>query len=33
MAELAEWESFYMIVGSAAGTLIGLQFVADDVMQ
>jgi hypothetical protein len=27
MAELAEWESFYVIVGSAAGTLIGLQFV------
>lgn len=28
MAELAGWESFYLIVGSAAGTLIGLQFVA-----
>jgi hypothetical protein len=27
MAELAEWESFYVIVGSAAGTLIGLRFV------
>ena len=27
MAELAEWESFYVIVGSAAGALIGLQFV------
>lgn len=27
MAELAEWESFYLIVGSAAGALIGLQFV------
>ena len=27
MAELAGWDSFYMIVGSAAGALIGLQFV------
>jgi len=27
MSELAEWESFYVIVGSAAGALIGLQFV------
>jgi hypothetical protein len=27
MAELAHWESFYVIVGSAAGALIGLQFV------
>jgi len=27
MAELAEWESFYVIVGAAAGALIGLQFV------
>jgi energy-converting hydrogenase Eha subunit A len=27
MAELAEWDSFYLIVGSAAGALIGLQFV------
>jgi hypothetical protein len=27
MAELAEWESFYVIVGSAAAALIGLQFV------
>jgi len=25
MSELAEWESFYVIVGSAAGALIGLQ--------
>ena len=25
--ELIEWESFYVIVGSAAGALIGLQFV------
>src|SRR5215467_8866380 len=25
--ELVEWESFYVIVGSAAGALIGLQFV------
>ncbi|TMH32389.1 MAG: hypothetical protein E6H63_02680 [Betaproteobacteria bacterium] len=27
MPELAEWESFYVIVGAAAGALIGLQFV------
>jgi len=27
MAELAEWDSFYVIVGSAAGALIGLQLV------
>lgn len=27
MSELAKWDSFYVIVGSAAGTLIGLQFV------
>jgi hypothetical protein len=27
MIELAEWDSFYLIVGSAAGALIGLQFV------
>ncbi len=27
MSELAEWDSFYVIVGSAAGALIGLQFV------
>ena len=27
MPEFAEWDSFYGIVGSAAGTLIGLQFV------
>ena len=27
MAEYAEWESFYVIVGAAAGALIGLQFV------
>jgi hypothetical protein len=27
MAEFAEWESFYVIVGAAAGALIGLQFV------
>ena len=27
MSEFAEWESFYVIVGSAAGALIGLQFV------
>ncbi|HET7766939.1 MAG TPA: hypothetical protein VFK92_17770 [Burkholderiales bacterium] len=27
LPELIEWESFYVIVGSAAGALIGLQFV------
>jgi hypothetical protein len=27
MTELHEWESFYVIVGSSAGALIGLQFV------
>jgi hypothetical protein len=27
MSEIAEWDSFYVIVGSAAGALIGLQFV------
>jgi hypothetical protein len=27
VAELAAWDSFYVIVGSAAGALIGLQFV------
>jgi hypothetical protein len=27
MAALADWDSFYVIVGSAAGGLIGLQFV------
>jgi len=27
MQALAEWDSFYVIVGSAAGALIGLQFV------
>ncbi len=27
MPELARWDSFYVIVGSAAGALIGLQFV------
>jgi hypothetical protein len=27
MAELAHWDSFYVIVGSAAGALVGLQFV------
>jgi hypothetical protein len=27
MTELAKWDSFYVIVGSAAGALIGLQFV------
>src|SRR5215467_3008522 len=27
MTELAGWENFYVIVGSSAGALIGLQFV------
>jgi L-asparagine transporter-like permease len=27
MTEFAEWDSFYLIVGPAAGALIGLQFV------
>jgi hypothetical protein len=27
MSELAEWDNFYVIVGSVAGALIGLQFV------
>jgi hypothetical protein len=27
MAELARWDTFYVIVGTAAGTLIGLQFI------
>ncbi len=27
MPEFAEWDNFYVIVGSAAGALIGLQFV------
>jgi len=27
MPQLAEWDSFYVIVGSSAGALIGLQFV------
>ena len=27
MSELTPWDSFYLIVGSAAGALIGLQFV------
>ena len=27
ISEIAEWEAFYLIVGTAAGALIGLQFV------
>ena len=27
ITEIAEWEAFYLIVGTAAGALIGLQFV------
>jgi hypothetical protein len=30
MSELDKWDSFYVIVGSAAGALIGLQFVVID---
>ena len=26
MSELSAWDSFYVIVGSAAGALVGLQF-------
>jgi hypothetical protein len=32
MSELGEWESFYVIVGGAAGALIGLQFVVMTLM-
>src|ERR1700761_3014285 len=32
MAALNEWDSFYVIVGSAAGALIGLQFVVMTLM-
>jgi hypothetical protein len=32
MPELARWDSFYVIVGSAAGALIGLQFVVMTLM-
>lgn len=32
MPILAEWDSFYVIVGSAAGALIGLQFVVMTLM-
>jgi hypothetical protein len=32
MPELDEWESFYVIVGGAAGALIGLQFVVMTLM-
>jgi len=32
MSELAEWDSFYVIVGGAAGALIGLQFVVMTLM-
>jgi hypothetical protein len=32
MSELAAWDSFYVIVGSAAGALIGLQFVVVTLM-
>ena len=27
MTEFAQWDSFYLIIGGAAGALIGLQFV------
>ena len=32
MSALGEWDSFYVIVGSAAGALIGLQFVVMTLM-
>jgi uncharacterized membrane protein YdcZ (DUF606 family) len=32
MSELGEWDSFYVIVGGAAGALIGLQFVVMTLM-
>jgi hypothetical protein len=32
MSELAKWNTFYAIVGSSAGTLIGLQFVMATLM-
>jgi len=32
MSALSEWDSFYVIVGSAAGALIGLQFVVMTLM-
>lgn len=32
MSELDKWDSFYVIVGSAAGALIGLQFVVITLM-
>ena len=32
MSELAKWDSFYIIVGPAAGALIGLQFVVITLM-
>lgn len=32
MQDIAEWDSFYVIVGSAAGALIGLQFVVMTLM-
>ena len=30
MSDFGEWDSFYVIVGGAAGALIGLQFVVID---
>ena len=32
MVELAGWNSFYMIIGSASGALIGLQFVVQTLL-
>jgi hypothetical protein len=32
MLELAKWDNFYVIVGSAAGALIGLQFIVITLM-
>ena len=33
MPEIAKWDNFYVIVGSAAGALIGLQFAHSDCQQ
>ena len=32
-SQLAQWDSFYVIVGSAAGALIGLQFVCTGILK
>ena len=33
MSELSAWDSFYVIVGSAAGALVGLQFVVSRIAE